>query len=207
MNHISIRLQRYLTSTALIAALAGFSTSALADIYNIILKQNDVALDCATGGFTFTKSTATGAFDPTSSSFMLAANCINGQPALGATFDRGALKVIVQNVTMNGQDQGVNVVGLRSGLNSIATGAGANRVYYNLIFTYTGPYETATRTFTLSKITGTAASGGQTTTQVATGTYFVRNTNTVPEPETLFLLLSGAASLLLARYRKPHRKV
>lgn len=202
MHNISNWLQRYLAFAAFIVGLAGFSTPALADIYNIILKQNGTPLDCVTGGFTFTKTTLTGALDPESASLMMESNCINGEPGAAAIFDRGALKVIVQQVTINGLDQGLNVVGIRSGLNSVATGSGASRVYYNLLFTYTGPYEIATRTFTLTKITGTAATGGQTRTQVATGTYYVRNTAAVPEPETLFLVMVGAAGLMLARRRK-----
>ncbi len=202
MKNISSWIKRHVASTALIGVLSGFSVHAAADSYNVILKQNGSPLACATGGFQYTKDGSTGWQTPTAPSVNLAANCITDVPA--ALFNPGALKVIIQNVTLNKQAQGLNVVGLGNGLISSATGSGANHVYYNLVFTYAGPYKTATRNYTIMKVQGTAALG-QTRTVIASGTYHVQNVNAVPEPESLLLLLAGAAGLFYVRRRKQAR--
>lgn len=203
MHNISSWLQRYLISTAFIVGLAGFGNSALADTYNIILKQSGTPLDCATGGFEFTKDGTAGWKTPSNPSLHINAGCISGLPE--STFDTGGLKVIVQNVWFNKQSQGLNVVGLGNALVTAVTGKGAARIQYKIKFTYTGPYASAIRDFQITKITGTVATG-QTTTVIAEGTYFVRNTNLLPEPETLLLLFAGAAGLMLVKSRKSRRK-
>jgi len=201
MNNLASRLKRYAASTVLLGALAGFGSLAFADEYNIILKLNGVPLDCAAGGFTFDK-TQTGTFDTISPRVRLRVGCISdvdGNPHPGpqhTNFNNGNLQVLVNNVTLNGQDQGPNVVGLRRDLNTTPTGAGPNRVFYNIAFFYNGLDQTAPRTFTLTRILNGVSS------PIASGTYHVQNTNPLPEPQTLLLLLTGAAGLYLVRRRK-----
>lgn len=209
MIHSFSRFTRRSMTSALCALLATVALPAMADSYNIILKQGGTALTCASGGVTFTKdpNDGPGWKTPDNASVTIQDGCIAGVP--GATFTPGGLKVIVRNVTMTQQDQGLNVVGLESGLRTPATGTGANRVFYRIVFAFQGPYRpkqepAATRTFQIIKITGTAASGLQEEV-VATGTYHVHNVNTVPEPETVLLLLVGAGGLYLARRRRVTR--
>lgn len=203
MHNISNWLQRYLAAVVFIVGLTGFSAPALADTYNIILKQNGTPLDCATGGFEFTKDGTAGWKTPTSPSVHVNSGCITDLPE--STFGPGSFNVLVQKLWINQQAQGLNVVGLGNGLVTAPTGQGLGRIQYKIKFSYAGPYAAATRNFQILKIAGTVTTG-QTITVIREGTYFVRNTNALPEPEILLLLLSGAAGLILARYRKSHRK-
>jgi hypothetical protein len=186
--------------------LAGFSSLAVADDYNIILKLNGAPLDCAAGGFTFDKGATAGSFDTINPRVRLRAGCISdpdGNPHPGpqhTNFDSGNLQVLVQEVTLNGQDQGLNVVGLRRDLSTLPTGSGPNRIFYNIAFFYDGLNQAAPRTFTLTRILNGVPS------EIASGTYHVQNTNPLPEPETLVLLLTGAAGLYLVRRRKSTKR-
>lgn len=192
MNSIK---QRWFERHAIAAIFFGFlcviSVQAYADSYNAVLKQNGTALTCTAGGFNFTKTTA-GTFPLSGLSISVAANCVTTLttgfiPA--TTFNTGTPNLIVQNVTMNGEVQGANVEGiagdLTNGLN------GTNR--YTIRFAYSGDGNAnISRTFTIIK------GQGQTST-VASGTYYLRNTRSIPEPETILLILSGFVAFGLAR--------
>lgn len=203
MKNISSWIKRHAASTALIGILSGFSAHAAADAYNIILKQGGSPLACATGGFNFTK-TAVGTFPTSNRLITVASGCISGLPA--SSFNSGDLQVVVENVMLNAQAQGANVTGLRESLRTPASGVGANQVYYRIVFYKTGTSSAPIRTYKIRKIMGTVALG-QTSTAVSEGTYHVQNVNAVPEPESLLLLLAGAASLFYMRRRKPAGRV
>lgn len=202
MNNLLNRLKRYTASTVLLGALASFSSLAVADDYNIILKLNGAPLDCAAGGFSFDKGPTAGAFATTNPRVRLGVGCFTdsqGNPHPGpqqTNFDSGNLQVIVNQVTLNGQDQGLNVVGLSSAL---STATSPNGIFYTLEFFYIN--QTTPPTF---KLTRTNSSF---TREIASGTYHVQNTNPLPEPETLLLLLTGAVGLYLVRRRKSTNRV
>jgi hypothetical protein len=159
-----------LTALALLAA-----GPAMAANYNLILKSSGVGQACASGGFAFIK-TVVGTFPATSPSVAL-----NGSstPCFGvgssATLSTGTLNVNVENVILNNQDQGPNVVSVAGSLSS------SDNVYaINFV---------AGGTFTVT----------QNGAQVGNGSYHVFNTaNTVPEPQTLGLVATALAALVLA---------
>lgn len=177
----------------ILALMLGVAGPAMADPYNILLKDSGgVVQTCATGGFTFTKTTV-GSFPTTAPSVNLTASAAN--PCFGATNARtlntGTLNVQVANVILNGQDQGPNVVSISGNLSS---GNGAN----NYIIKFSSD-----RTFTLHQNTGSAGNEPQ----VGSGIYFVRNTvNQVPEPESLALVVVGLGALALSGHILRRRK-
>ena len=185
------------------------TSSAFAASYNIILKTAaSTNIACATGGFSFTKTTA-GTF-PTSGASEILTGCTaatfgTGFPAIAnGTYSPGSLSVVVQNITTP-QPQGPNVEGLTGTLTRVTnapgtcqgTGSSSNQKTYTLTFSYGGTPNTASRTFTLS-----CAGPGNLT--PISGHYDVRNTASVPEPETLLLVLAGLGGykLVMARRRK-----
>lgn len=180
-------LRRQLTLAGLLAGLLAASGSAAAATYNIILKSSGVAATCASGGFSFNKTT-TGTFPATSPSVTL--NGSNAAPCLGATDNRtlssGSVNVTVANVTLNNQNQGPNVVSISG---SLSSGNGAN----NYTITFLND-----KTFTVTRNTGQNP-------QVGSGTYHIYNINSVPEPESLALALLGLGALALARLRGRRR--
>jgi hypothetical protein len=212
---LNMKTSQWIGQNALRAGLLGVmlaaSGSALAASYNIILKDSGgTALACATGGFTFNKTTA-GTFGTTGASVSLAGCPTTFVPGIAnGTYSPGALDVVVENVTLNkpgtgGQveplDQGPNVEGLTGTLQFSTTapgtcqgtGSSGGNKTYTITFSYAaGSQNTAGRTYTLI----CAGSGSFST----TGQYHVRNTaNAVPEPESLWLALIGLSALALSR--------
>lgn len=181
--------------------------SAFAASYNIILKTvADANIACASGGFTFTKTTA-GTFPASGASVVLsgctAATFGSGFPAIAnGTYTPGSLSVVVQNIP----GQGPNVEGLTGTLQFSTTAPGtcqgtgntAGNKTYTLTFSYGGTPNAANRTFSLT------CSGPGNLTPIA-GHYDARNTASVPEPETLLLMLAGLGGykLVMRRRRKP----
>ncbi|MBU1263550.1 MAG: PEP-CTERM sorting domain-containing protein [Gammaproteobacteria bacterium] len=170
-------------AAGLLGVLLAASGSAMAASYNIILKTSDGAIQsCATGGFTFTKTTV-GTFTATSPSVALngttATQCFGVDKSV--TLSNGTLSVTVANVTVNGQDQGPNVVSINGNLsNGNANGS------YTIHFL-------ADKSFTITQKDGNADP------QVGSGIYFIYNQNSVPEPETLWLALAGLSALVMSR--------
>lgn len=185
--------KRRVLSSMFIGMLCAVSAYASADTYNVVLKQNGTPLTCTTGGFSFTK-TSPGTFPATGLSISVAANCIpasTGGFIPAATFSTGSPNLTVQNVTMNGQNQGPNVEGLAGNVTNGGTGASL----YTIKLAYSGDGNAnITRTFTITRNGGQA---GQVA--IASGTYYLRNTKSIPEPETVLLLLVGVGALALAR--------
>lgn len=159
------------------------SGSALAATYNIILKTTGgVVQTCASGGFSFNKSVA-GSFPTTSPSVVLSGSAQT--PCFGVdalkTLSPGSLNVTVANVTLNGEDQGPNVVSINGALTS---GNGSNNYTINF---------SSNKTFTINQNTGQNP-------VVGTGVYHIYNaSSTVPEPETLLLALMGLGALAVSR--------
>jgi hypothetical protein len=196
-------------SAGLLGIMFAASGSAMAASYNIILKNSAGALlSCATGGFTFNKSTA-GTF-PASGASVTLAGCAFVPGIANGTYTPGALNVVVENVTLNkpgtgGQneplDQGPNVEGLTGTLQyattapgtCAGTGSTAGTKTYTIAFAYAaGSQNTAGRTYTL-----TCAGPGNFST---VGQYHVSNlANPVPEPEMLWLALVGLSALVMSR--------
>ncbi len=214
MKTIYTRFVQIAASAALLGAMFAASGSAMAASYNIILKDSaGVLLPCATGGFTFNKSTA-GSF-PASGASVALTGC-TFVPAIANGNYTGTPNVVVENVTLNkpgtnGQneplDQGPNVEGLTGTLQYVTNaagtcaGTGSTTVTktYTITFGYSaGSQNTAGRTYSV-----TCAGPGAFT--PVTGNYHVRNlANPVPEPETLWLALAGLSALALFR-RKQQR--
>lgn len=204
------RLGQIAATAGLLGVLLAASGSAMAASYNIILKDSAGApLSCASGGFTFNKSTA-GAF-PASGASVALAGCTFVPGIANGPYTPGALNVVVENVTLNkpgtgGQneplDQGPNVEGLTGTLQYATTapgtcaGTGSTAVTktYTIAFAYAaGSQNSAGRTYTI-----TCAGPGSFT--PLTGQYHVRNlANPVPEPEMLWLALAGLGALVMSR--------
>ena len=184
---------KYLGQIAAAAGLLGVmlaaSGSAMAASYNIILKTSDGAIQsCATGGFTFTKTTV-GTFTTTSPSVAL--NGTTTTPCFGVDASKilgtGTLSVTVANVTLNDENQGPNVVSING---SLSSGNGSHN--YTVTFN-------ANKTFTVNQNTGQSPQVGQ-------GVYYIYNTsNPIPEPEMLWLALAGLSALVMSRRIRRHR--
>ena len=170
------------------ALLLVASGGAMAANYNIILKSGGAPIACATGGFSFTKTT-TGSFPATSPSVTL--NGSAATPCFGVaeprTLNLGSLNVVVANVTANGQDQGPNVVSINGSLSSS-----------NGSTDYTITFRNDT-SFTVTQNTDENP-------EVGSGTYHVYNLESVPEPESLALAILGLGALALARLRARRRR-
>jgi hypothetical protein len=185
--HTAQFFARHVVRAGLMAVLLGASGTAAAATYNIILKSGGAANGCATGGFSFTKTTV-GTSPATSPSVTLnglAAPCFGVNQNL--TLSTGAVNVTVANVTLNGQDQGPNVVSIGGSLSS--GGNGANHYTINLAHD---------KSFTVTQNTGQNP-------VVGSGTYHIYNINSVPEPESLALALLGLSALAFARLRARRR--
>lgn len=209
MKTIYKRFGQIAASAGLLGVMFAASGSALAASYNIILKDAAGApLSCASGGFTFNKSTA-GSF-PVSGASVVLTGCTFVPGIANGTYT-GTPNVVVENVTLNkpgtgGQNeplnQGPNVEGLSGTLqyatsaqgNCEGTGNSAVTKTYTITFSYAaGSQNPAGRTYSL-----TCAGPGAFTAR--TGSYHVRNlANPVPEPETLWLALVGLSALVLSR--------
>ncbi len=181
-------LRKIAASTGLLGVMLAASGSAMADTYNIILKTGAGEIQtCATGGFTFTKTTV-GSFAAASPSVAFvgssSAACLG--VTANVTLNSGSLTVNVANVTLNGQDQGPNVVSVNGSLSN-----GNSNGSYTINFL-------ADKTFSITQKSGSndVARGS--------GIYHIynTNTNTVPEPETLWLALVGLSALALARRKR-----
>lgn len=201
-------LGRIAASTGLLGVMFAASGSAMAASYNIILKDAGAPQPCATGGFTFDKSTA-GTFATSGASVTLT-GCGFVPGIANGTYTPGALNVVVENVTLTktggeSLEQGPNVVGLTGTLqfttnapgNCEGTGGSAVTKTYTITFAYAaGSQSTAGRTYTIS-CTGPGSFTPR------TGQYHVRNlANPIPEPEILWLALAGLSALALSRRRR-----
>jgi hypothetical protein len=171
----------------LLGAGVAASGSALAQTYNIFLKApgSSTPTACATGGFTFTKTTA--------GSFTVNAT-INTDNSAGCPLQpnstySGPLNVIVENVTIGGQDQGPNVVGL-SGTLPITAG-GNTQVTFSYV---AGSASTATP--------GRPAVYTAPNSTTSSGAYHVANANSVPEPSAIWLVLPALVGLLGVQARR-----
>jgi len=204
------RLGQIAAAAGLLGVMLAASGSALAASYNIILKDlGGTALACATGGFTFDKTTA-GTFGTEGASVSLA-ECTFVPGIANGTYTPGALSVVVENVTLNkpgtnGQneplDQGPNVEGLTGTLQYATTAPGncdgtdnaSGTKTYTITFAYAAESQNpAGRTYTI-----TCAGPGSFT--PITGQYHVHNlANPVPEPEMLWLALAGLSALVMSR--------
>lgn len=203
MNPLRNNLVRRIAFLALPGMLALASGHALADTYNLVLKQSGSPLYCTVGGFSFTKtgvgsSPATGmSVQVTNGSCVMFTTPVSGVgthlPAMNFSAGTGAQpNVIVRDIFMNGEPQGPNVDGLAGDLsNGVPSGNG--RYILRLKSSATGD-----RSFTILR--GTQAR------EVATGTYHFVNTKnvitspiTVPEPAAPLLLLAGFGALGLVR--------
>ncbi len=177
--------------------------NALAASYNILLKDNaGVIIGCATGGFAFTKTTA-GSFPASGATIMLTGCPSSFVPGIAnGTYIPGSLSVVVQNITTP-QPQGPNVEGLTGTVQFSTTaqgtcqgtGASTQQKTYTITFTYGGSPNIASRVFTL-----TCAGNG--TLRGVTGHYDVHNNASVPEPETLLLMLAGLVGYRLVMQRR-----
>jgi hypothetical protein len=181
------------------------TSSTFGATYNIVLKSlADANIACASGGFSFTKTTA-GTFPTGGASVSLVGCPASFVPNIAnGTYIPGNLNVVVQNITTP-QPQGPNVEGLTGTLqfstsahgNCQGNGNSAQQKTYTISFSYGGAPNSANRTYTI-----TCAGNG---TFTVSGHYDVRNTASVPEPETLLLMLAGLGGYRLAmrRRRKP----
>lgn len=181
-------IHRRLGSLLLLGLGLASAGPALADTYNILLKPpgSTTPATCASGSFTFSKTSA-GSFS-VPATVQLSGNCLGlGNGSFGTT-----LTVIVENVTINGQNQGPNVVGL-SGLLTQATGNNPSTI----AFQYSaGSASTSTP---LRTTTYTDQNGNNTIT--TNGAYHVVNINAlnVPEPSALWLVVAALGALVVVR--------
>jgi hypothetical protein len=193
---LNMKTRQWIGQNALRAGLLGMllaaSGSAMAASYNIILKDSGTALTCAPGAFLFDKSTVSSY--PTTSPTTSPSVTLNGSaatPCFGVnqnlTLSTGTVNVTVANVTLNGQDQGPNVVSISGSLSS--GGNGAND--YTINFANDKSF-TVTQNIDQNPVVGS-------------GTYHIYNINSVPEPESLALALLGLGALALTRLRARRR--
>lgn len=211
---MNLGILRWFRAAVALVALAG-TAQAQAATYNIILKTNqDVALTCAPGGFSFTKSVA-GLFPVADGQVTASANCFApSTPALTlASVDLNALVVTTSllkpgtgcpspypnpppatppaGCQIESLSQGPNVEGLRGTVRQVVSG-----VTYDLNFQAEGTTQPFVRTYTLERVLDSG--GFRVRETVATGRYYVFNTTrAVPEPGTLVLGVL-ALSLLAA---------
>jgi hypothetical protein len=186
-----------------VTALAGLfaltltaSGAAMADSYNIIFKTTrdpTTILSCATGGFTFNKTTAETFPASTASATLTGCAPPTFPTPANGSYTPGALNVVVADVVTT-EPQGPNVVGLTGTLQMTTSAAGdcsgagtnTNPKTYTINFSQSG---TSGGTFNVT------CSGDGTYTS-ATYPYYVRNTaSSVPEPETLLLVLLGLGAM------------
>jgi hypothetical protein len=172
----------------LIAGVFGPAT-AFADTYTIYLKTGSpattlVPTTCAVGSFTFTKSGAGSFLASSPTVTIFTNNCVAslGADTYNSTTD---LLVHVDNVN-NGQDQGLNVVGISGTLRH-----GGDQTE-RLVFSYSGtPSATPTGPVTYFQTNGNST----------VGAYYVVNDKNllVPEPGMLWLVLAALGALFMTR--------
>ena len=158
--------------------------------YNIILKTSaGVIQTCATGALTFDKASV-GPTYPATGTATAESVVFDGSPApcLGVnadtTLNSGTLSVQVDNVTLNGQAQGPNVVSISGDLDN-GNGNGRYLIHFN-----------ANKTFTINH------REAPNDPQVGSGIYFIYDVNSIPEPETILLILAGLSALALSRRKR-----
>jgi hypothetical protein len=184
-------------SAGLLGVMLAASGSAMADTYNIILK-GITPPECATGAFTYTHTPATKPDSyPVAPVITVLGQCFTDtEPVSTVIFNQNStVQVVLENTTTPAGDQGSNVVGLAGSLSTSTTGNEVNAVFYTITFS-SGP-----RLYSVTKTTGTG--GNQTTESIVSNQpYDVRNTLSVPEPETLWLALAGLSALALSRFKR-----
>lgn len=206
MNASPVRLRQRLLGMAMLAAGLAAPGLAQAASYNILLKNSSGTIHtCVTpAGFTFNKGTSTGTFSTTGASVKLTSCPTSFVPSIAnGTYGPGALNVVVENATINGEAQGPNVVGLSgtltfsttAGGTCAGTGSTSSSKVYTITFAYspsTAPTPNpAARTYTI-----TCSGSGNFTTS---GLYHVNNTSPIPEPESLWLAALALAAAVGSR--------
>ena len=204
MKTKSMGWRRGLAGLMLTAVGWGMAGTASAQAYNVFLKApaSTTPLICASGGFTFTK-TGAGISATTGPSVTLSGCPTTFVPTIAnGSYSTGTLNAVVEDVTINGQDQGPNVVGLTGALSfqtidagdCQGTGTDTQQKTYTITFGYASTAPTpnpAGRMYTI------ACSGNGNFS--VSGNYHVNNTNTVPEPGSLWIALLGLGALFASR--------
>jgi|GEM_PF-1626751 len=205
LGWIHLRIAR---SLLVLAVFAGPSAAFAAD-YTIFLKKQGSAVpeSCATGAVLgFNKPNTAGETavqvsvvltDQASGSPNFECLGTSAQTRLPAGTYAGSLGVVVENVTLDGQDQGLNVVGLRGTLQR-SNGQG------QLVFAYLAGSASGTKPVSPVR-TLTIKPKNNKDDDASTGSYHIFNTNSVPEPGMLLLLSTALAALIFVK-RKRKRK-
>ena len=197
--------RRGLAGMMLMAVGWGMASTASAQAYNVFLKApaSTTPLICASGGFTFTKS-GVGTFATTGPSVTLSGCPTTFVPSIanGVYSPGTGVSAVVESVTINAQDQGPNVVGLTGALGfqtsagGDCAGAGTSTLQktYTITFSYLSSQPTPNPGGRMYTITCTGDGSFS-----VSGLYHVNNTNTVPEPDSVWIALLGLGALLASR--------
>ena len=131
-------LRQKAACVGLFGVLLAASGTALADRYNIILKQDGVPVGtCAMGGFSFTKTTTTTTGSASSFSLQITGPCIGLASGTSVTLNNPSTfnGVVVQDpVSTTGESQGLSV----EGLNGTITDGGNGNNQYKVTFSTSG---------------------------------------------------------------------
>ena len=172
-KNVFVPLLRALAFGAFLWTVSGAAASAT---YNILFKEANAPLACATGSFTFTKTVA-GTFSAPAT-----VNVAAGCSTLAQGSYSGSVTVTVEAVVSStGDDQGPNVRGISGTL----PGNGQASISFQYVAS-SGTHLPGARTFS------STLNSGQTG---LSGTYYPSSVGTLPEPEMLALLLAGLGLL------------
>lgn len=185
MKKLYKRLRHGLVGPGVLCVGLAAAGTAHADTYNLFLKApgTTTPVTCATGGFDFTKGSGTTA----TVTVIVNSGCL----VQSGTYT-GTLSVVVENVTLNGQDQGLNVTGL-SGTLPRSAGGNSSALIFSPATGVNSP--TPQRPLTLVAANGTQTTGAQ---------YYQINqaVQALPEPSALWLVFAGLGAAAIARRRR-----